>query len=156
VPEIVEECRRRRRGADTCGVLPVDGLSLAPDRPVDFVYAYAAIQYLNQAGEFWDTVAFIDGVADAFCLHLNGQINETTDARRAIEATPMAGGLLEHPMDFFHAASCYRPSPETVKARYPSDRYLVEMHAPDVRGPEPFFYKLPSRAPLMRAPGVGR
>lgn len=153
VPEIVDECRRRMRGNQTCGFLAVDGVSLAPDRAVDFVYSYAAIQYLNRAEEFWDTVALIDTLADSFCLHLNRQINETTDARAAIEATAIASGLLERPMDFFHATSCYRPSPETVKARYPGDRYVVEMHEPDVRGLEPFFYKLPSRAPLQRAQG---
>jgi SAM-dependent methyltransferase len=155
VAPIVDECRNRMAAFDNCSFLTVDGVSLTPDRHVDFIYSYAAIQYFNTAEEFWSTVAFIDATADAFCIHLNRAINEQTDGRHAIEGTAIDESLLERPMDFFNATSCYRPSPETVRARYPGDRYVVEQHDPDVRGIEPFFYKLPSDG-LRRRVGYAR
>jgi hypothetical protein len=98
------------------------------------VYSYAALIYFSDADSFWRTIDKIDGRADSFSIHLHNAIQE------APHETAYPGSCQE-----LHTAKFYRPSPATLLARYspaPAGRYAVERHEPDVRGQDPFFYKI--------------
>jgi hypothetical protein len=90
--------------------------------------------YLCDADAFWRTVEGINGRADAFAIHLHNAIDEAPH----MTAYPDVGREL-------HKVKGYRPGPATLLNRYPSapaGRYLLEWHEPDVRGKDPFFYKM--------------
>jgi SAM-dependent methyltransferase len=132
--EALKECQRRFGHLSHVEYRLVDGSDWNIPEAVDFVYSYAALIYFSHADSFWRTIEGIDRRADAFAVHLHNAIHE------APHMTAYPGAVKE-----LHTAKFYRPSPATLLARYPSasaGRYLVERHEPDVRGRDPFFYKV--------------
>lgn len=100
---------------------------------IDLTISYAAITYIAEEAEFWYTIREIDRVSKAFALHLNSEANESPDQSLTIGSS--------NDLTIFDI-ECYRPSPETVKRHYPNDIYSVEWLDPDIRGFDPFFYKI--------------
>ncbi len=132
--EALKECRRRFGHLSHVEYRLAEGSDWVIPEAVDYVYSYAALIYFSDGDSFWRTIEGIDRRADAFAIHLHNAIRE------APHMTAYPGAVKE-----LHTAKFYRPSPETIRARYPSApaaRYLVEWHEPDVRGRDPFFYKM--------------
>jgi SAM-dependent methyltransferase len=132
--EALKECRRRFGHLSHVEYRLADGSDWAIPESVDHVYSYAALIYFSDADSFWRTIEGIDGCADSFAIHLHNAIHE------APHLTAYPGVVKE-----LHTAKFYRPSPATLLDRYPSvpaGRYMVEWHEPDVRGRDPFFYKI--------------
>jgi SAM-dependent methyltransferase len=132
--EALQECRRRFGHLPHVKYQLVQGSNWIIPEAVDYVYSYAALIYFSDADSFWRVIEGIDGRASAFAIHLHNAIYETPHGT----AYPSAYQEL-------HTAKFYRPSPATLLSRYPSapaGRYLVEWHEPDVRGKDPFFYKM--------------
>jgi SAM-dependent methyltransferase len=135
--EALKECRRRFSHLSHVEYRLAEGSDWVIPEAVDHVYSYAALIYFSDADSFWRTIERIDRRADSFAIHLHNAIHE------APHMTGYPGAIKE-----LHTAKFYRPSPATLFDRYPSapaGRYLVEWHEPDVRGRDPFFYKI-SRA----------
>jgi len=132
--EALRECQRRFGHLSHVEYRLADGSNGVIQEAVDFVYSYAALIYFSDADSFWRTIEEIDRHADAFSIHLHNGIQETS------HPTTYPGACKE-----LHTAKFYRPSPATLLGRYPSTpagRYAVEYHEPDVRGQDPFFYKV--------------
>lgn len=132
--EALTECQRRFGHLSHVEYqLVQDSDWVIPDK-VDYVYSYAALIYFSDAHSFWRTIEGIDQRADAFSIHLHSAIQE---AANGTEYPTTSKDL--------HTAKFYRPSPETLLRRYSSVntcQYVVEWHEPDVRGRDPFFYKV--------------
>ncbi len=144
--EALRECQRRFGHLSHVEYRLVDDSDWVIPEAVDHVYSYAALIYFSDADSFWRTIEGIDGRADTFSIHLHNAIQE------APHGTAYPGTCKE-----LHTAKFYRPSPATLLTRYPSapaGRYLVERHEPDVRGNDPFFYKMGQALPAI-TPGDG-
>lgn len=144
--EALRECRRRFGHLSHVEYRLTDGSDWVIPEAVDYVYSYAALIYFSDADPFWRTIEGIDRHADAFAIHLHNVIQE------APYRTAYPGAIKE-----LHTAKFYRPSPATILDRYssaPAGRYVVEWHEPDVRGRDPFFYKI-SQALSAVTPDAG-
>jgi SAM-dependent methyltransferase len=139
--EALRECQRRFGHLSHVEYRLADGSDWVIPEAVDYVYSYAALIYFSDATSFWRTIERIDARAAAFSIHLHNAINEVP------HMTAYPGACKE-----LHTAKFYRPSPTTLLDRYPSvpaGRYLVEWHEPDVRGKDPFFYKMGQALPAI-------
>jgi SAM-dependent methyltransferase len=144
--EALKECRRRFGHLSHVEYRLADGSDWVIPEAVDHVYSYAALIYFSDADSFWRTIEGIDRHADSFAIHLHNAIHE------APHMTAYPGAIKE-----LHTAKFYRPSPATLLDRYlsaPAGRYMVEWHEPDVRGRDPFFYKI-SQALSAVTPDAG-
>ncbi len=112
------------------------------DQSIDFTYSYACLVYAPDEEHFFRYYREIDRVSRSFALHMHRGYNLSPNPERSI-----ANGCSIFDGEF------YRPTPEIVLERFPGENYLVEFAQPDVRGVEPFFYKLPPSSAPDRALG---
>ncbi len=132
-------CKRRfgeRDDVEYIHHMPGENFPFA-DQSIDFTYSYASLLYMTDEAEFFRCYREVDRVSRAFCIHMHRDYNLSPDPERSI-----ANGCSIFDGEF------YRPSPEVLLRHFPGENYRVEFAQPDVRGVDPFFYKLPPSSAL--------
>ena len=100
------------------------------DSKIDFTFSYASLSYTDYSN-FWSAINAIDLVSRSFCIQSNYEPNESPDPQLTDYGSNVTIKTIKG----------YRPSIDTLRNRFPEHHYRIEIHSPEVRGKDVFFYK---------------